>query len=191
MGSVLDDMTKGITERKAAAAGPKLTPVGVEGNVKPSLAVPSDLPGRYMAAEDLGQAAADLRKHAATLIATADAIDALIVETSQVKDGVDPKKAAAAALKAAEAAADAAAKERGFAKEFATLQEAAKAAVFAAADDTVGEPIDGNPNTPEVSATGGWQCPDHGDTDLKQLTSRKGRDYAACQAAGCRQFEKE
>lgn len=199
---VLDEMTKGITQRKAAATGPKLTPVGTEASpTKPSQVGVPDVPEVFLTNEAIRDIAKDLREQAATLIGVADGLDKLTQLDS--RGTVDPKVAAAEEQKAAERASDIAAAARAAAKptkapkkapptsteEFvehlATISEEAKAAVFAAADaDTEPEP-----EAPATPVADGWTCPEHGATNIEQLTSRKGRVYWACAEAGCGEFE--
>lgn len=180
---VLDDMTKGITERKGKAAGPKLTPVGTEASpTKPSQVGIPEVPEVFLTNEAVADVAKDLRKQAALLLSVAEGLDALTQQTSVPTE--NPREQAEAAQKAEEKAADAT-----FAENFAKLQAEAQAAVFTSAD----APADEEPEAPETPApaAGGWVCPDHGADKLKQLESRKGRQYIACQVAGCKLFEKE
>lgn len=200
---VLDQMTAGITQRKAEKAGATLTPVGVEANgTKPSLAsLPNDLPGRFMAAEELGEAARTLREKAQLLLDTATAIDALIAETAQRKTKGDDKQAAEDATKAAERAADEADRERKakagkkktkveespeeFNDRMKRLQAEAQASVFTSSDAEPKEQA-----APASTTSGGWTCPEHGDEDIEELTSRLRPDgYLACAVAGCGEFE--
>lgn len=204
---VLDDMTKGITDRKAKAAGPKLTPVGLETSpVKPSM--PSDLPNAFMAAEVLADYAKDLRKKAGEFRTMADYFEQVATGLDELTGFnstpvVDPKVAAAEEKRAQERAADErirakqaeaeAAKpeplpeldvavEEGFKERLDRLSTEAQAAAFASLDADEPE---------EPAKPAGWTCPDHGASNLKQLESRRGRRYMACQIAGCREFEKE
>lgn len=198
--SVLDDMTKGITERKAKAAGPKLTPVGTEASpTKPS--IPADLPKRFMAGEELTEVARDLRARAEQLVAIADALDDYAGSSSQPV--VDTKAAAADAQREKEREADEKHRARlaeaeakkaaelpeldvdadvaeGFTERLERLSKEAQAAVFTAADDTAEEP----------EKTAGWACPTHLRANLKTTTSRKGRTYSMCVAPGCDEFER-
>lgn len=187
--SVLQQMTKDIMTPKATkAAG--LTPVaGETGMTVAAMAqvIPNDLPGRFMSSEDLGLAAASLREHAATLIATADAIDALIDSNARRSPTVDAKATAAAAKKAAEqeadrkaAAADEADGGEPLKDRLERLSAEAQAAVFTAADD------DGTTEAP----ASGWVCPDHGAKDLSTVTPRKGDPYIMCGVGDCEYFER-
>lgn len=196
---VLDDMTKGITQRKAEAAGPRLTPVGVEGNVKPSLGIP-DVPEVFLTNEAVKDIARDLRRQADILVTAANGLDNLTKEPTGEK--ADTKTAAKDAVKEAEKAADAKHKAKQelpevdiegdnegteFDKRFADLKAEAIAAFFTSSD---AEP-EPTPESPTITpATGGWECPVHGAKSLKQLTSRAQREYMACQVAGCKKFEK-
>jgi|GEM_PF-3295399 len=184
---VLDEMTKGITDRKAAATGPKLTPVGLEASgTKPSLALPQDT-GLFMSNEALHVHAQSLRAFSADAIAIAEGIDLMVAAAvGKSVPVLDPKVVAAAELKVAEKLSDEKAKGRDFAKDFAKLQAEAEAAVYTSSDAVAEEPA-----APAAPAGDGWVCPTHGADTIKQLRSRKGREYAACQTAGCGQFERE
>jgi hypothetical protein len=191
---VLDDMTKGITERKAKAAGPKLTPVGTEASpTKPSMVGIPEVPEVFLTNEAVADVAKDLRIQAALLLKVADGLDALTaMPTAPV---ADPKKAAAAAKKAAEAEGDAKAAARAaeaeepFPARMERLKAEAQAAAFAALDAPSALPdLDVAVDAEEGD---GWSCPDHGRGNLKQMKSRAGRLYMACQTAGCKKFEKE
>jgi hypothetical protein len=194
---VLDDMTKGITERKAKATGPKLTPVGLESSpTKPSQKLPDDI-GPFLSNEAMCMAAKDLRKHAALLLEVAASIDGLTGLESEVTELASVT--IAVAKKAEERAADEKARERAakaapeplpelgviveedFTTRLDRLSTEAQVAVFANLDIV----------TETVPRPAGWTCPDHGASTLKQLESRKGRKYMACQTSGCREFEKE
>lgn len=193
--SVLDAMTKGVTEGKRKVAGPTLTPVGTESSgVKPSM-LPADLPGAFMNKESLQEVAASLRSAAATLIATADGIDVLTGVPEPTKQEAAKLAAIEKALVEKEAdrkAADKAAPEPtddSFSTRMKRLQDEAQAAAFkppavVAYDAPVEEPERAQP-----AATKAWACPEHGTKDIKRLTSRKGRTYSAC--GSCEQFEKE
>lgn len=178
---VLDDMTKGITERKAKAAGPSLTPVGAEASpTQPSRTAIPDVPEVFLTNEAVADIAKDLRTQAATLVAVADGLDNLTKKPSHTPP--DIKAAAQEAVKAIEQKADA-----KFAEEFKAKQEAAQAAVFPDLDAEVVNPVE---EVAKASLDDGWVCPDHGGTNLVSLTSRKGRPYTACNFKGCSQFEK-
>jgi hypothetical protein len=185
--SVLQDMTKGIAgtdivARKAAKAT-KLTPVAGETatTVASVAAAIPDVPGGvFLAAEAVSDIERDLRAQAAVLIAVADGLAKYKPDYLQEPDApAKPSK-----VEARLAGKDPEPEVKDFTADFAAKSAAAQAAAFTSlddgAEDTVGEPHEGNPNTPEVSATGGWQCPTHGDEALTTLTSRKQRVYQAC-----------
>jgi hypothetical protein len=197
---VLDDMTKGITERKSAKAGANLTPVGVEASgVKPSLTLPNDT-GMLMSNEALAQHRDYLRKAAADMLAIADGIAVLVGDEAETAAAA--AKTAATEAKLAEREADRKAADREAAaagdkkaakrvedsEEFEArmqrLQKEAQAAVFTASDDA--------PKGPVVPATpaDGWVCPEHGAEDIEELSSRlRPAGYLACAVAGCGEFE--
>lgn len=182
---VLDDMTKGITERKAKAAGPRLTPVGTEASsTKPSLGVP-EVPEVFLTNEAIRDIAIDLRRQAGVLIEVADGLDRQTsLPTASEAPAVDAKAAEKEAdAKAAARKAQPKSTEE-FADHLATITAEAQAAVFTSADAPAAEP------EAPVTPASGWTCPDHGDESLKQLTSRAKRLYMACQVAGCKHFEK-
>lgn len=185
--SVLDSMTAGILDRKAgktASAG--LTPVAGERAPAPPT-IPHDLPGNFMAAEGIRDAAKDLRAHAALLLSVADSLD-LLTGMPTVQQ-VDPTVLVEEARKRAEREADArvaaanAARAttttNDFAVQFAEKQEAAQRAVFS--PDADKPPVSG-------SAAAGWACPVHGPSATQEKTSRKGRTYRVC--SRCLEFEK-
>lgn len=187
---VLDDMTKGINDRKVAAAGPRLTPVGTEASsTKPSLTgqLP-DVPEVFLTNEALRDIAKDLRRQATVLVDVANGLD-----THTGMATVETEDNTAAVVKADEKAADEKAAERKaqpksteeFTEHLATIAAEAQASVFTSADAPAEEPA-----APTTTADG-WVCPDHGDVTITQLTSRKGRAYRSCTTPGCKQFEKE
>ncbi len=93
-----------------------------------------------------------------------------------------PTKAAVAAEVAEEGEAET---EEGFDARMARLTEEAKAATFK------GEP---NPIAVGVAEDMGatlWVCPNHGDTDVKEKVSPKGRHFMRCMVPGCTEFEKK
>lgn len=176
---VLDDMTKGITERKAKAAGPSLTPVGTEASpVQPSRGIP-DVPEVYLSNEAVADIAKDLRTQAATLVAVADGLDKLTATPTHTPP--DLKAAAQAAAKAAEQKADAKA-EAKFAADFAAKQQAAQASVYTALDESIAN------DEPAPRKGDGWACPEHGTKSIANLTSKRGRAYRACKI--CEKFER-
>lgn len=180
---VLDDMTKGInersiTERKAKAAGPTLTPVGTESSpTKPSQVGIPDVPEVFLTNEAVKDIAKDLRAQAATLIAVADGLDNLTKADSVTHAPPDMHAAAKAAGKAA---------DEKFAASFAAKQAEAQASVFPELDADIEEVL------PEVHVNNvdGWHCPQHPNDEPIRLTSRKGRSYLACEQPGCERFEK-
>ncbi len=185
---MLDDMTKGITDRKAAAAGPKLTPVGVEANsTKPSIGVP-DVPEVFLTNEAIRDIAKDLRAQAALLIQVADGLD---LRTTMSTTGEDAKVVAAETKKAVEQEGDrkAAARKQPksseeFAEHLAAITAEARAAAFTSADAPAEEPA--APATP----ASGWTCTDHPTAATISLTSRKGREYRTCAVESCDEFQK-
>lgn len=193
---VLDDMTKGITERKSAKSGANLTPVGVEASgVKPSLTLPNDT-GMLMSNERLAEVRDQLRSDAADLLRIADGIAVLIGDPAETAEA--QKQAAAIEAKLAEREADRKAADRekaaggdakaaervAFAEDFARKQAEAQAAVFTASDDAPKVPV--APATP----ADGWVCPEHGAEDIEELSSRlRPAGYLACAVAGCGEFE--
>jgi hypothetical protein len=179
---VLDEMTKGITERKAKAAGPKLTPVGVEANsTKPSLQFApgeSPYPGMRSALERIRAGIVQLDKYVGAIERDITSFEEGKTATIAVNDELDD-----AMNKAVEGI-----EPETFAARQTRLAAEAQAAVFTAADAEPESPFNDLPH--ERPATG-WTCPTHGTDSLKQLTSRKGREYMACQVTGCRLFERE
>jgi hypothetical protein len=193
---VLDDMTKGITERKSAKAGANLTPVGVEASgVKPSLTLPNDT-GMLMSNEALAQHRDYLRKAAADMLAIADGIAVLVGDPEETAEAAAAAAATEAKLAEREADRKAADREKAaagdkkaaerveFAEDFARKQAEAQAAVFTASDDA--------PKGQAAPATpaDGWVCPEHGAEDIEELSSRlRPAGYLACAVAGCGEFE--
>ena len=179
---VLDDMTKGITERKAKAAGPKLTPVGAEASpTKPSQRGIPDVPEVFLTNEAVADIARDLRKQAATLVQVADALDAHTGEQGSAPFEVKPGKVEQRLV-----GADPEVDPGNFAKDFAAKAKAAQAATFTAADAP--EPTK---DSPAITPASGWTCPDHPSGTLMQLTSRSGRHYLSCVEQGCQKFERK
>lgn len=173
MPSVLQEMTKGIVDRKASkAAG--LTPVA--GETTTSVAdvakrgIP-DVPEVFLTNEAVADIARDLRSQAATLVAVADALD---LHTDTI---TQPRADRREDTKAAERAADAKIAERNgdktteeFAADFLAKQSAAQAATF----------------TTDPPVTDGWDCPDH-PGQWKALKARGGSTYRACTL--CERYE--
>lgn len=189
---VLDDMTKGITERKAKAAGPKLTPVGTEASsTKPSLVGIPDVPEVFLTNEAVSDIAKDLRQQAATLVSVADGLDRLtgggnaplsIAEKAALAlDAKREKEREADELaRQAKAPEAAVAPEETFDERFARLSAAAVDSAFPNLDAESDAPADAP----------GWTCPKHGGGNVNRLTSRKGRAYYACGVPGCAEFER-
>lgn len=173
---MLDEMTKGIKERKVEAAGPRLTPVGTEASpVKPSIPEVKEV---FLTNEAVTDIAKDLRKQAQLLLNVAEGLDQLTGTVHELPDVV-------ADAKAEERAADKKAAEREeLGERMKRLTDEAQAAVYAAADAVTEEPV-------APKQTVGWECPKHPNDEPIRLTSRKGRSYLACDQVGCTQFEKE
>lgn len=191
---VLDEMTKGITDRKAEKSA-KLTPVGLENSpTKPSLGIP-DVPAVFLTAEAVADMAASLRAYGEQLIQIADDLKGYDPASGQVasaKDEAVEQKLAekeadrrAADREAAAAGDKKAAARTEFAENFDRMKAEAQAAVYG--EDTVGEPHEGNPNTPDV--TDGWTCPTHGDEFIGSKTTRAGKTYRLCNEPTCDQYE--
>jgi len=171
--SVLAKLTASVMEEKRTASR-TLTPVA--GEEKPPLAFPSDLPGSFMSHEGMRESAKDIRRHAASLIVIADAIDALSgfdtveggrvgrsaaeIQKEKEREADERVKAKAVADVPEESAQPA--PEESFADRQARLSEEAKASFFK------------------------WACPDHGKAVRK--VSGKGREYIGC--PDCNQFER-
>lgn len=170
---LIDEMTKGVTQRKDTAAGPTLTPVGVEASpIKPSLAGVPEVDAKFLTNEYVVGVARSLREAADAFVAIANDLDNLTTIESTATDSAETKRQA---TKAAEQEAD-----EKFSDRFKRLQQEAQASLT---DDTVGEPHEGNPNTPLA-----WECPTHGDASLQTLTSgRTKREYLAC--TQCKAFQ--
>jgi hypothetical protein len=80
-------------------------------------------------------------------------------------------------------------KDEEFPERFERLKREAQDAVYTKTEDTVGEPHEGNPNTPEVGADGAWQCPKHGQA-ITKVSTRRQREYQGCPVEGCGEFER-
>lgn len=178
--SVLDEMTKGLSASKARAAGPKLTPVGTEASpTKPSLVGIPEVPEVFLTNEAVKDVAFELRRMVGLLLDVAQGLDNLTGLATD-RSAEEARSAKVEQAKELERQADEKARKvttpetQEFAERMKELSAAAQAATFTSAD-----------------ATGGWTCPAHGAEAIHQLTSRKGRVYAACQVAGCGKFEKE
>lgn len=181
--AVLDEMVAGIMGVKANKAA-KLTPVGTETAKMPSF--PSDLPGAYMSKEGMKDAAEDLRRWATELLQIANGLD-IYAGTDTRPQLSDPAYIAAEAQKAKEREADArvaAADPESLTARMARLQQEAQAAVgWIDLDAPTEEPA---PERPKST----WLCPKHGDEDVRDRTSPKGRHYNACHVPNCKEFEK-
>jgi hypothetical protein len=211
--SVLDDMTKGITEAKALKST-KLTPVGVESEpTKPSLAGRHNAPFPYDDSDMTQGAIRDGLKVLTQLYAHLDFVKAglealaetygmtAIAPTIMPKradptdrpviggTGKDPEKDGGTTAVSSESAifSESAGSEADkFAASFADKQRRAQADAFAAADDEA-------PDTYLAPALveSGWECPVHGATNLVVLTSKRTqRKYRSCTVTGCMNFEK-
>lgn len=177
--AVLDQMVAGIMGAKSEKSA-RLTPVGTE-----TAKMPGDLPGVYMAREGVQDIAKDLRKQAEFLLNVADALDKHTGESS-VK--TDPKTDAIEATKREEREADArAAAEPTFAEKFAAMQKEAQDATFTPVNPVVEIAL---ADMDEHSTPEGWLCPAHGDQDLRDRTSPKGREYRDCGVPNCKEFQR-
>lgn len=184
--AVLDDMVAGIMGIKADKAV-RLTPVGTETARLP------EVPNVFMAPEALADVAKDLRRQAQLLLDVAAGIDVILGVPEAVnaeharKDAVEQKLAEREAdrrvadREAAESgdkrAAARVSDTEAFDERMARLQAEAQAAVFKAADV-------------ESDDAPSWTCPTHGATDIRHLTSPKGRKYDACGVPNCKDFQK-
>lgn len=183
---VLDDMTKGIKDRKAEAAGPSLTPVGVEAQpTKPSMVGIPDVPEVFLTNEAVADISRNLRRQAEQLVTVADALDkhtgARPADAFEVKLDKQAKRLVGKDPVDTAGSVD----TKDFAADFAAKKAAAEASVYTSADADAEEPEAPTPAT-------GWTCPDHGAQDLKQLTARRsGRTYISCVVPGCSKFERE
>ncbi len=178
--AVLDEMVAGIMGVKANKAI-RLTPVGME------TAMPLDVPGVTLAREGLADVAKDLRRQAQLLLDVADGLDVMLGKPEAVEADAARKAEADDVLaqkeqerraddKAAAAAGDKKAEERveqaeSFDARFSRLTDEAQAATFA----------------PRITRAG-WVCSTHGDEDLQDRTSPKGRKYLAC--GKCKEFQR-
>lgn len=198
--SVLAKLTAQVMDEKRTAAK-TLTPVAGEAPFVPAkvpLAFPSDLPGSFMSHEGMYGAAKDLRRHAASLIQIAEALDALSgfdsvpggrvgpsaadLQKQKEKEGDERMKAInaerdaksppeAAQTTPPEVDADEA---ESFAERQTRLAAEAQAHTFRSTDEAV---------SPAVEQ---WTCPEHGKAVEK--TSSKGRQFKGC--PDCGQFER-
>lgn len=188
-----------------------LTPVGTE---RPP-ALPNDLPGQLMSTEALRASSADLKRHAANLLAIARAIDVMIGDPEANVEHVSLRQATEGALLEREVARRAADHERAeagdkraqdrvdaetpmpvvreaFDERFARISHEAQARVFGEAAPDVNlvaeaQRIFGADLIIEEGWTD-WVCPKHGDANVKNLKSKAGRKYRACEH--CNEYEK-
>lgn len=217
---VLDDMTKGITERKAKAAGPKLTPVGTEtSSTKPSgeRTLP-ELQGDVFPHDGgIGGTArfaiTNIREELSKITQYTESIeDCLqsIEREAAISVGGPPKQDPFAPTEAeltrrkheqelneeynervrkAQVGVTASVPKEDVEEDFAArldrLSANAQAQAFTGHDAE--SPFN---DLPHELVQQGWLCPKHGAKKLKDLTSRKGREYIACAIAGCMEFQK-
>lgn len=178
--AVLDDMVAGIMGKKAEKAA-KLTPVGTEASK-----FPRDVPGQLMAAEEMKAIATHLRNNAATLIEIANGLDVLTGEPSAVIEDAKRRMEVEQRLKEREAdrrVADAAAAEAG--------DKRAQVRVAAAVEDEESFADRQRRIADEAQrAIFGWSCPTHGNDQVLDRTSPKGRQYRVCAVPNCKEFER-
>ncbi len=177
--SVLDSMTSGIMDRKAAKgerAG--LTPVPGE-----SAARIPDIREVFLTNEAVVDVAKDLRAQAALLVQVADGLDRLTGTAAEVPTAAQVQQSARVEQRIMEQKADervATLRENDTPPpnqypDYAQLQREAQNAVFAP-PATVG------------SAAEGWVCPVHGGMATEQKVSKKNRPYRVC--TKCPEFER-
>lgn len=207
----VDETVKAIATRKAlvftAETGPSkvkatLTPVGTERKA----ILPNDVPGVFMSNEALRDVAKDLRRQAQLLIDVADGIDELVGTEDPIFEGVgdgrkrtdietrlegsDPEPLGGYVTGQPQGQPVNPVVET-FKAQFAAQTAAAQAATFKQPEvDLVAEAhrifdvVDASSGSPAP----GWVCPEHGDANIADLKSGKGRKYRACGI--CKQFEK-
>jgi hypothetical protein len=187
---VLDEMVRGIMGVKANKAA-LLTPVGTETAKLPSL--PNDL-GAFMSNERLAEAAKQLRANAALFLEVAEGIDVLIGVPAAVE--ADNAKTAARDQHLLEIASDLrmkdiAAAEAGDKRAAARIEaqsrdedltERMARLTTEAQDHAFGKAATPSPTT--------WTCSTHGDEQLVEHKSPKGRVYAACAVPNCKEFQR-
>lgn len=218
--TVLQDMTKGLMTTKATKAA-RLTPVAGESSttvaqMAAALAIP-DVPEVFLTNEAVADIAKDLRRQAALLIEVADALDK---RTGVPSERFDVKAVAQAAVKQAEAEADARAAAEEPTPNAAVLPEVSLddesvANVDPRAYDDDEEPEeepfsarmkrltaeaqasvfkaaddDGTAAEPVAPAEAGWTCPDHPGVQPTIVTPRKGNPYRMCGNDACERYEK-
>lgn len=199
MTSVLDQMVANTGAIKQAAA---LTPVGTEKRVVRDEVV-------FLGHEAVLDVIRDLRRAGDEAYAAAARLEAGIGITPEqrLSDAIDTeeklrereadrkaadREAAEAGDKAAQKRVDAvtpeteAAEQAAFRERMERLQAKAQADTFAAQDAPAPEPE--RVTAASGSPASNWVCPEHGDQDLKDLTSNRGRKYRACKV--CSKFEK-
>lgn len=181
-----------------------LTPVGTERKGIP------DVGAVFLTNEAIIDIANDLRKQAAVLIATADGLDALTgnapasatdpaLELKLLEREADRRSAdrerAEAGDKAAQGRVEQSTSDANFQERYARLSAEAQAATFKgdfvpAAKEVFGDDLlpGPYPTAASGSPSADWVCPTHGDADIVNLESKRGRKYRACQT--CKQFEK-
>lgn len=181
MPSVLDQMTADVTSVKQAAA---LTPVGTEKRPIPPNRIP-DVPNVFLTQEALADIAKDLRRQAQVLVDVADGLDEHIGKQADAE-------APAPDVKAAEREADERATKsnertvttpqtEAIIERMRAIKDVAQAAVLGDVEPERTTVASGSP-------VSGWECPEHGSKDLRDLTSNRGRKYRACGV--CTKFEK-
>lgn len=187
--SVLASLTAQVMttsdEKKKAAR--KLTPVEGETAAEAPL-WPTDLnvPGSgkgFMSHEAMRASAVDLRRHAASLIEIADALD-IYTGDSTVPGGVvesideaRKRKEAEGDAKAAERAAAKAADPdtEAFKADFEAKQKAAQEAVYGKPE--ADQPSEANEAEPERAV---WKCPIHDKAGIEKKSPSSGRTFIGC-----------
>ena len=193
--SVLDDMTKGISEAKALKST-KLTPVGAENEpTKPSLAGRHEAPFPYDDSDMTQGAIRDGLKVLALLQTHVDFIGKGLIELAKLY-GIDPDQSPINMparqvdrtirpiqidpLGPDGANAAPVQESEDFSERYKAQQAAAQADVFAAPTNIMPSPD-----------RSGWTCPVHGDVALVELESKRTkRKYRSCKATNCLEFEK-
>jgi len=216
---VLDDMTKGITERKAKAAGPRLTPVGTEASpTKPSQLTLPELKGDIFPYDGgIGETARssiqNIRESLSVITQYGGQIEECLQSIEReagITVGGPPKRDLFANPKALAEKKREQESEKRFQEWRATHPEPKIVAVepevegdFNARLTRLSDEAQAQAfaqlrvksespfnDLPHELVTQGWLCPKHGAQSLNKLTSRKGREYTACKVAGCTEFEK-
>jgi hypothetical protein len=166
--AVLDEMVAGIMGVKAEKAT-KLTPVGFEGvtfTPEANKFAPMESPysGVLEACRRIRESMTMLEKYVA-------AIERDATFGPQVKSIGQPRDALEDAMDEALAVLDEPVEET-LAARMVRLEAEAQSAAFGA------------------PAKAGWTCSAHGDTDVREHTSPRGRRFMACEVPGCKEFEK-